>query len=132
VADDDLCGAMPGRALSIRPDYHAPLFRALSSIPPMQAGDAVFWHADVIHAVEDAHLGSGYSNVMYIAAAPGCAKNDAYLARQRERFLDGKSPPDFPADDFEVDFEGRAHIDDLTPLGRSQMGFDTATAAHAR
>lgn len=55
VADDDLCGAMPGRALSIKPEFHAPLFEALSSIPHMQAGDTVFWHSDVIHAVEDAH-----------------------------------------------------------------------------
>jgi len=29
VADDDLCGAMPGRALSIKSEYHAPLFHAL-------------------------------------------------------------------------------------------------------
>ncbi|WP_240702413.1 DUF1479 domain-containing protein [Trinickia terrae] len=123
VADDDLCGAMPGRALSIKPEYHAPLFRALSSIPLMQAGDTVFWHSDVIHAVEDAHRGKGYSNVMYIASAPSCAKNDAYLRRQLPSFLEGKSPPDFPADHFEVDFVGRATVDDLTPLGRAQMGF---------
>jgi hypothetical protein len=122
VAEDDLCGAMPGRALSIRPEWHAPLFDALSSIPKMEAGDTVFWHSDVIHAVEDEHRGAGYSNVMYIAAAPGCAKNDAYLARQLPSFLEGKSPPDFPADHFEVDFAGRAGLDDLTPLGRSQLG----------
>jgi len=124
IADDDLCGAMPGRALSIRPQYHAPLFHALSSIPLMQAGDTVFWHSDVIHAVEDAHRGKGYSNVMYIASAPSCAKNDAYLERQLPGFLEGKSPPDFPTDHFEVDFVGRATIDDLTPLGRAQMGLD--------
>jgi hypothetical protein len=124
VADDDLCGAMPGRALSIKADYHAPLFRALSSIPLMQPGDTVFWHSDVIHAVEDAHRGKGYSNVMYIASLPGCAKNDAYLKRQLPAFLDGKSPPDFPADHFEVDFIGRATRDDLTASGRAQMGFD--------
>ncbi len=124
IADDDLCGAMPGRALSIKADYHAPLFRALTSIPLMQPGDTVFWHSDVIHAVEDAHRGKGYSNVMYIASAPGCAKNDAWLKRQLSAFLDGKSPPDFPADHFEVDFIGRATADDLTASGRAQMGFD--------
>ncbi|WP_027800496.1 DUF1479 domain-containing protein [Paraburkholderia dilworthii] len=124
IADDDLCGAMPGRALSIRQEYHPPLFRALSSIPLMQAGDTVFWHSDVIHAVEDAHRGTGYSNVMYIASLPSCAKNDAYLKRQLPSFLEGKSPPDFPADHFEVDFVGRATADDLTPLGRSQMGMN--------
>jgi hypothetical protein len=124
VADDDLCSALPGRALSIKPEYHAPLFHALSSIPQMQAGDTVFWHSDVIHAVEDAHRGKGYSNVMYIASLPACAKNDAYLKRQLPSFLDGKSPPDFPADNFEVDFVGRATAEDLTGPGRSQMGLD--------
>jgi hypothetical protein len=124
VAEDDLCGAMPGRALSIRPEWHAPLVEALSSIPQMNAGDTVFWHSDVIHAVEDEHRGTGYSNVMYIAAVPGCAKNDAYLARQLPSFMEGTSPPDFPADHFEVDFAGRAEIGDLTPLGRSQLGID--------
>ncbi|MDR5856046.1 DUF1479 domain-containing protein [Caballeronia sp. LZ062] len=124
VADDDLCGAMPGRALSIKPEFHAPLFEALSSIPTMQAGDTVFWHSDVIHAVEDEHKGAGYSNVMYIASAPSCAKNNAYLKRQLPSFLKGESPPDFPTDHFEVDFIGRATADDLTPLGKAQLGFD--------
>ncbi|MFA8390302.1 DUF1479 domain-containing protein [Burkholderia ubonensis] len=123
VADDDLCGARPGRALSILPEWHAPLLDALVPIPHMEPGDAVFWHGDVVHAVEDAHHGSGDSNVMYIAAAPGCAKNDAYLRRQLPAFLRGESPPDFPADHFEVGFDGRGGEGDLTPLGRAQMGF---------
>ncbi|MCG5078320.1 DUF1479 domain-containing protein [Paraburkholderia tagetis] len=124
VPDEDLCGAMPGRALSIDAKWHAPLHEALSSIPLMQAGDTVFWHSDVIHAVEDAHRGTGYSNVMYIAAAPGCAKNDEYLKRQLPTFLRGESPPDFPADNFETDFVGRATEDSLTELGKTQLGFD--------
>ncbi|WP_028534382.1 DUF1479 domain-containing protein [Paludibacterium yongneupense] len=122
VAEDDLCGALPGRALSIKPQWHGPLQGALLSIPPMQPGDTVFWHSDVIHAVEDEHRGSGWSNVMYIASVPACAKNAAYLARQLPAFLEGRSPPDFPADDFEVDFVGRAGIDDLSELGREQIG----------
>ncbi|AOJ65462.1 hypothetical protein WJ32_23565 [Burkholderia ubonensis] len=123
VADDDLCGARPGRALSILSEWHAPLLDALVPIPHMEPGDAVFWHGDVVHAVEDAHRGNGDSNVMYIAAAPGCAKNDAYLRRQLPAFLRGESPPDFPADHFEVGFGGRGGEGDLTPLGRAQMGF---------
>ncbi|KGV67799.1 DUF1479 domain-containing protein [Burkholderia pseudomallei] len=123
VPDDDLCGAQPGRALSVLPAWHAPLLAALVPIPPMEPGDAVFWHGDVVHAVEDAHRGTGYSNVMYIASAPGCAKNDAYLKRQLPSFLRGESPPDFPADHFETDFAGRARADDLSALGREQMGF---------
>jgi hypothetical protein len=122
VPEDDLCGAQPGRALSVNPQYHSLLIEALSSIPTMDPGDTVFWHSDVVHAVENEHRGSGYSNVMYIASTPGCAKNTAYLARQAPTFLAGKTPPDFAPDDFEVDFKGRGTEADLTPLGRSQLG----------
>jgi hypothetical protein len=124
VPDDELCGAQPARALSINPQWHSPLLEAVTPIPHMQAGDAVFWHSDVVHSVEDAHRGTGYSNVMYIASAPWCAKNDAYLKRQLPSFLRGESPPDFPADHFETDFIGRAQESDLTTLGRAQMGFE--------
>ena len=122
VPEDELCGAKPGRALSIQPEWHGLLLEGLTSIPLMQPGDVVFWHSDVVHAVENEHRGQGYSNVMYIAAIPGCAKNTAYLAKQAPAFLAGKTPPDFAPDDFEVDFRGRATEADLTPLGRSQMG----------
>jgi hypothetical protein len=122
VPEDDLCGAAPGRALSINPQYHSLLIEALSSIPLMQPGDTVFWHSDVVHAVENEHKGSGYSNVMYISSTPGCAKNTAYLAKQAPTFLSGRTPPDFAPDDFEVDFKGRGTVADLTPLGRSQLG----------
>jgi hypothetical protein len=122
VPETELCGAKPGRALSVEPEWHAPLLEALTSIPQMQPGDTVFWHPDVVHAVENDHRGSGYSNVMYIAATVGCEKNRAYLSRQAPAFLSGKTPPDFAPDDFEVDFSGRGVEADLTPLGRSQMG----------
>jgi hypothetical protein len=122
VPEDDLCGAAPGRALSINPQYHSLLIEALSSIPLMQPGDTVFWHSDVVHAVENEHKGSGYSNVMYISSTPGCAKNTAYLAKQAPTFLTGRTPPDFAPDDFEVEFKGRGTVADLTPLGRSQLG----------
>jgi hypothetical protein len=122
VPETELCGAKPGRALSVQPEWHALLLEGLTSIPLMQPGDTVFWHTDVVHAVENEHKGNGYSNVMYIAATVGCEKNSAYLARQAPAFLSGKTPPDFAPDDFEVDFRGRATEADLTPLGRSQMG----------
>ncbi|WP_433973688.1 DUF1479 domain-containing protein [Tunturiibacter lichenicola] len=122
VPEDDLCGAAPGRALSINPQYHSLLLQALSSIPLMEPGDTVFWHSDVVHAVENEHRGKGYSNVMYISSTPGCAKNTAYLAKQAPSFLSGETPPDFAPDDFEVDFKGRGTKADLTPLGRSQLG----------
>jgi len=129
VPETDLCGAKPGRALSVKPEWHAPLLEALTSIPVMEPGDAVFWHPDVVHAVEDEHKGEGYSNVMYIGATVGFAKNTAYLARQAPAFLAGRTPPDFAPDYFEVDFQGRGTEPDLTPLGRSQMGLPISAGA---
>lgn len=121
VAEDDLCGAAPGRALSVSEKFHPLLLEGFSSIPDMEPGDTVFWHCDVVHAVENEHHGEFDSNVMYIAAAPWCEKNAAYLQRQWPAFVDGRSPPDFAADNFEVDFIGRATEQDLTPLGKKQM-----------
>jgi ectoine hydroxylase-related dioxygenase (phytanoyl-CoA dioxygenase family) len=31
------------------------------SMPKVNPGDMVFWHADVVHAVEEEHTGSGDS-----------------------------------------------------------------------
>jgi hypothetical protein len=127
VPEAELCGAMPGRALSVNAEWHSLLLQALTSIPLMQPGDTVFWHSDVVHAVENDHKGQGYSNVMYIAATVGCAKNSAYSARQAPAFLAGQTPPDFAPDNFEVDFIGRATEADLSALGRSQMGLPPLT-----
>jgi hypothetical protein len=122
VPEDDLCGAKPGRALSLVEQWHALLKPAITPIPVVEPGDTVWWHSDIIHAVEDHHKGSGYSNVIYIGAAPYCAKNAAYLERQKAAFLAGESAPDFSAENFEVDFGGRATVSDLSELGKRQMG----------
>ena len=124
IADDDLCGAMPSRALTISDTYHAKLLRAYVPIPVVEPGDTVWWHPDVIHGVEDRHTGSGYSNVMYIGAAPACEKNETYLHKQMKAFEAGESSPDFAAENYEVDFEGRFTPDMLSPLGRAQMGYE--------
>ena len=98
------------------------LLNALVPIPKVQTGDTVWWHPDVIHAVEDHHQGNDYSNVMYIGAAPDCEKNRAFLPKQADAFLQGRSCPDFAPEDYEVDFVGRAQLSNLTELGRLQMG----------
>ncbi len=115
VDEDDLCGTRPTRALKADPQWHGALLDGLVTIPEVQAGDTVWWHPDVLHAVEDVHTGSGYSNVMYIGAAPACGKNRAYLDRQRPAFLAGESPPDFGSEHYEVGYRGRGGLDDLTP-----------------
>jgi len=124
VPEDLLCGAEPARAFSVEKEWHPLLTPALSSIPQVEPGDTVWWHPDIVHAVEDEHKGKGYSNVIYIAAAPYCAKNAAYLEKQKKAFLAGRSAPDFSAEDYEVDFEGRMLPEDLTELGKKQMGLE--------
>jgi len=121
VAEDDLCGAAPGKALGADPDWHAELLTGLVKIPLLEPGDTVWWHPDVIHSVENEHLGQDYSNVIYIGASPGCAKNETYARRQAVHFQQGRSAPDFAPEDYEIDFRGRATVDDLTKLGRAQM-----------
>jgi hypothetical protein len=123
VDEADLCGAAPGRALGVSPEWHRDLIAGLVSIPEVLPGDTVFWHTDICHAVADDHAGSEYASVIYIGSAPDCPKNRAYLPKQKQAFLEGRSAPDFAAMDFEVDFKGRATEQDLTDLGRTQMGF---------
>ena len=121
VSINSLCGSMPARALSVNAQYHSLLLRALVSIPKVYPGDTVWWHPDVVHAVENQHKGNNYSNVIYVGSTPYCQKNLSYAIKQSKKFLEGKSPPDFAAEDYEVNYEERATIDDLTELGKKQM-----------
>ena len=123
VDENDLCYSKPARALSVNSTYHSLLLRGLVSIPKMNAGDTVWWHPDVVHAVEDHHTGKGYSNVVYVGSTPYCEKNLAYAKKQSQKFLEGKSPPDFAAEDYEVNYKNRATISDLTLLGKKQLAF---------
>ena len=124
VADDDLCGAWPGRALGASEEWHGEILEGMISIPEVRPGDTVWWHPDVLHSVASEHKGSEYANVIYIGVSPVCPKNEAYARKQAESFLSGRSAPDFAPEDYEVDFEGRATLNDLTPLGRQQMCID--------
>lgn len=122
VAEDDLCGAEPGRALGASADWHSDILHALTTIQTVEPGDTVWWHPDIIHAVADENAGGRYANVMYIGASPKCRKNEVYARRQGQTFLKGESPPDFAPENYEVDFDGRATLEDLTELGKAQMG----------
>ena len=98
------------------------LMPAMVPIPPVRPGDTVWWHGDLIHSVAPAANDTRWGNVMYIAAAPSCPRNDAYAATILDRFVAGRSPVDFPEEDFEVDFVGRPDISDLEAIGRAQFG----------
>jgi len=121
VPENELCGSKPGRALSINKDYHSLFLRGLISIPILNPGDTVWWHPDVVHAVEDKHLGRNFSNVVYVGATPYCKKNLDYAKKQAKKFLEGKSPPDFAPEDYEVNYEGRNKLNDLSNLAKKQM-----------
>ena len=121
VNEKELCGSKAARALSINKEYHSILLKALTSIPLMNPGDTVWWHPDVVHAVEDKHYGNDYSNVIYVGSTPYCKKNLLYANKQSKKFLTGKSPPDFAAEDYEVNYKDRATTKDLSDLGKKQL-----------
>jgi hypothetical protein len=98
------------------------LARAFVPIPAVGPGDTVWWHGDLYHLVGEATSHARWGNVMYIGAAPRCERNDAYRTSMFDRFVSGRSPLDFPEDDFEVDFDRRATEDDLNETGRAQFG----------
>lgn len=126
VPETELCGAFPRRALVVSEHWHPLLLQGLVSIPKMHPGDTVWWHPDTIHAVEEEHQGTGYSNVIYIGAAPWCEKNAAFLPKQAQAFLAGESCPDFSAEHHEVRYPNRAKLADLTSLGKAQMGLESS------
>ena len=121
VPKDELCGSKLGKALSVNKEYHSLLLEGLISIPIMKPCDTVWWHPDVVHAVEEKHLGKNYSNVVYVGSTPYCKKNLDYVRKQAKKFLKGESPPDFAAEDFETNYKGRIKIENLTQLAKKQL-----------
>lgn len=97
---------------------------ALTPIPEVEPGDTVWWHGDIFHSVADAGNDTRWGNVMYIGATPRCPRNQRYAASILDRFDRGSSPLDFPEEDFELEFVGRADRNDLTDLGWQQFGLD--------
>ena len=121
VPENELCGSKLGKALSVNKDYHELLLKGLVSIPKMKPGDTIWWHPDIVHAVEDKHLGKNYSNVVYVGATPYCKKNLDYTVKQAEKFLEGKSPPDFAPEDYEINYKGRVKLENLSSIAKKQL-----------
>jgi hypothetical protein len=106
---------------------HMMLDKTMTSVPKVMPGDAVFWHCDVVHAVEIEHTGKEDSAVMYIPAMPTTKMNASYVEKQKECFLKGISPPDFPKSS--QDFIGVGKYNDLlSPAGLHAMGLPIAAA----
>jgi hypothetical protein len=110
---------------------HLRLPECMVSIPRMNPGDTVWWHADMCHAVEVDHNGDHEASVAYIAATPRTRENKSYIKRQLEDFLEGQPPEDFRSGSREKDFKlftGDAGILG-GEAGRRAMGFDLIAAA---
>ncbi|HEY5820902.1 MAG TPA: DUF1479 domain-containing protein [Propionibacteriaceae bacterium] len=126
VDPDDMCSVQPNRTFPALEKWHAVLLEAVSSIPSVGPGDSVWWHCDMIHSVAPVANQQGWGNVMYIPAAPWCAKNEAYAGLVREAFLSGRSPFDFPQEDYEAEWPNRFAPDQLNEIGRRGLGLASA------
>jgi hypothetical protein len=122
VPEDDMCGVTVGQVFPVNEQWHPLLLRARAGIPDVQAGDTVWWHADVVHGVAPVEDQQGWGNVMYIPAAPWCPRNEAYAPKVREAFLAGDSPSDFPEEHYERDWPDRFGPEQLNETGRRGLG----------
>lgn len=82
-------------------------------MPKVYPGDSVWWHSDVIHAVESRHNGKNAAAVFYKPAVALTPKNMEYIRDQKATLLSGRPPPDFPGGTGESEFKSRGTGDDL-------------------
>jgi hypothetical protein len=122
IAEDSMCGVKPNRTFPMTKKWHGILTDAVSAIPNVAPGDSVWWHCDMIHSVAPVQNQQGWGNVMYIPAAPWCGKNEDYSRLVREAFLAGRSPFDFPEEDYEVEWSNRFQPEQLNEIGRRGLG----------
>ncbi|KAJ4264512.1 hypothetical protein NW762_005713 [Fusarium torreyae] len=102
---------------------HLELLRTMVCMPKVYPGDSVWWHSDVIHAVESQHSGKNAAAVFYTPAVALTPKNAEYIRDQRATLLSGRPAPDFPGGVGESEFKGRGTEDDLlTVEGKEGMG----------
>lgn len=88
---------------------------------------------DVVHSVEAEHVGKNDSAAIYIPAVPSTPANREYLERQRQAFLRGVPPPDFPQvkdeSEGEKPHQGNGVVSDISGDGRRAMGFEVSVGA---
>lgn len=113
LSDSKFPGTVVGKTQEFNDITHPDLelSKLMVSIPKVEPGDAVFWHCDLIHAVDTVHNGSSDSSVMYIPSVPLCELNARYFQLKRESFFEGFPGPDFPGFPTgvgETEHEGRA------------------------
>ncbi|KAJ5090623.1 hypothetical protein N7532_009307 [Penicillium argentinense] len=120
-----LHGANPGTAQEHTPGHHPHLMlnETMIPYPTVESGDTVFWSADTIHGTESNNTGDNDACVFYIPSVPLTPSNAQYVAQQRDTFLKGVPPPDFPGGFGESEFTDRAQIGDIqSEAGKMAMG----------
>ena len=128
-------GAQPGKAHFLKDIWYPELqiLRTIVPVPECPLGSYVFWHCDIVHAVEETHNGNADSSVAYIPVVPLCAYNIGNLVEQRKAFLAGIPPPDFPLSDDEssesLHMDRGLPRDILTLEGRRMLGLEPFNAA---
>src|SRR3954453_9031697 len=122
VAEDDMCGVTVNQVFPVSEQWHPLLYRALSGIPDVRAGDSVWWHCDLVHSVAPVRDQQGWGNVMYIPAAPWCERNERYAESVRAAFRSGASPSDFPEEHYESGWPNRFRETQLNETGRRGLG----------
>ncbi|KAF7987013.1 hypothetical protein HWV62_109 [Athelia sp. TMB] len=128
TSDSDWPAIVPGEVGFLGPyptaklHPHLRLDGAMTSIPTVRPGDMVFWHCDMIHAVEPEHTGQEDSAVMYIGAVPTTPHNTEHIKEQLPTFLAAAPPPDYPQGVSEAGYIGIGLESDVVGLGRAAMG----------
>lgn len=120
--DTEFPGAFPGKSQEFTKELHPELELdyLMVPIPKVEPGDMVYWHCDTIHAVDPEHEGKWDSSVFYIPALPLCDINLKYAWIQRESFMKGLAPPDFPG--FPHGEAETKHIDRASPQDVEKEG----------
>ncbi|THG99240.1 hypothetical protein EW026_g3068 [Hermanssonia centrifuga] len=120
-------GSEMGKAqvLNDKSHPHLRLDKTVTSIPRVEPGDQVYWHCDLVHAVESEHMGKGDSSVFYIPAVPLTVQNATYVRDQLIHFKRGLPAPDFPGGEGETNFKGRGTVEDVrTAEARRLFGME--------
>lgn len=122
-------GADPGTGQFFAPDdafSHLKQLESVISIPNVEPGDFVFWHADLLHEVDREHNGNRDSSVCYIGQCPLSAYNINTMEDTIQKFLSGEKPRDWAyvnniqGHTCENDFSDRSQLSDILTLNGLQ------------
>ncbi len=75
------------------------------------------------------YAAAAHTSVLYIPAVPYTPHNNAYIMKQKESFLQGTPPADYPQTGSETTFTGTGKPEDISSsVGRTAMGFISEAA----